>query len=187
MEVPKTITKPLLVTIATAVILFGISWRLAPHQPNFAPIGAIALVASMVLGWRASIAVMVATLGISDYMLGPYPGMAWTWLGFVLIVAFGSLTKNLPVAWRIPTGAVGTSLLFFLVSNFGTWVASGMYSHTLTGLAECYYMALPFLRATFLSDLVFVATFISACEVGAAIYQKSSASARTCQLLLLKS
>ena len=38
-----------------------------------------------------------------------------------------------------------SSVLFFLVSNFGVWAVQNMYPHTFAGLIECYMMAIPFL------------------------------------------
>ena len=48
----------------------------------------------------------------------------------------------------------GASLSFFLVSNFGVWLASGHggYPHTWAGLIECYAMGVPFLWRTLLGD-----------------------------------
>src|SRR5690606_41641949 len=92
-------------------------------------------------------------------------GIEWTWLGFGLIVALGIGIKKLPLAWRIPVGAIGTSSVFFIVSNFGTWISSGMYSLDLAGLAQCYTMALPSFRATILSDLVLTASLLVAYEL----------------------
>lgn len=164
MEVSKIINKHLAVAIVLALALFGVGWRLTPHIPNFAPIGAIALIAGQILGWRKSLAVTLAIMVISDAMIGFYQGMWWTWLGFGLIASFGFFIKSLPLAWRISVGAVGASGLFFIVSNFGTWLSSGMYSLDLAGLVECYTMALPFLRATILSDFVFIAVFVGLFE-----------------------
>lgn len=165
MEVPKTVNKRLAIAAVLFIVFFGISWRLMPHLPNFAPIGAIALAAGMALGWRKSLLVTLAIVGVSDLVIGFYPGMQWTWLSYGLVAGIGQLVRSLPLAWRVPVGVLGTSSLFFLVSNFGTWIASGMYSLDVSGLLQCYFMALPFLRATLLSDLFFATVFLTAYEV----------------------
>ena len=47
---------------------------------------------------------------------------------------------------------------FFVLSNFGTWLApGGMYGHTLGGLVNCYVAAIPFFRNTLLADVMFTA------------------------------
>lgn len=165
MEVSKTIEKYSVVAVVLCIISFGIAWRLVPHFPNFAPIGAIALIAGMTLSWRKSLLVVMATMIVSDLVIGFYTGMYWTWLSFGLIATLGLLMKHRSLAWRIPLGALGASGLFFVVSNFGTWVASGMYSLDLAGLMQCYLMAIPFLRATVLSDIFFVMLSLTAYEV----------------------
>jgi hypothetical protein len=60
---------------------------------------------------------------------------------------------------RIGLASVAGSIVFFLVSNFGTWALSGMYAHTLTGLAACYAAAIPFFQNTLAGDL-FYATLL---------------------------
>ena len=165
MEVPKAVNKYLVAAVVMCLISLGIAWRLMPHFPNFTPIGAIALTVGMALGWRKSLLVVMAIMVISDYVIGFYLGMQWTWLSFGLIAGLGLLTRNLSLAWRIPLGVFGTSGLFFLVSNFGTWISSGMYSLDVPGLMQCYYMALPFLRATLSSDLLFVTLLLIVHEV----------------------
>lgn len=175
MEVPKTLNKHLLLAIVASLILFGIAWRLTPHTPNFAPISAIALALSMILGWRKSLLAILVVMAVSDLVIGGYSGMQWTWLGFGLVVALGHSIKHLPVAWRIASGALGASVLFFVVSNFGTWISSGMYSLDLAGLIQCYSMALPFFKTTLVSDLLFTATLLTGYELYLAQAHLSSA------------
>lgn len=155
MEIPETLKNRRVLIFVSLLVLLGITWRLVPHLPNFAPIGAIALVTGMILGWRQSVLAVVVVMAVSDLVIGSYSSMPWTWLGLGLIGGVGVLARKLPSLWRAPVGALGASSLFFIVSNFGTWLASGMYSHDLAGLVQCYVMALPFFRATLLSDLVF--------------------------------
>lgn len=162
MEISKSIDKQII--IVSFLIILGILWRLAPHIPNFAPIGAIALILGMMTGWRKSLMATAIIMGVSDFIIGAYPGIQWTWLGFGLIIVLGYGIKNLSLAWRIPVGAFGASLIFFIVSNFGTWISSGMYTLDLAGLIQCYTMALPFFRATLASDLMFTALLLSSYE-----------------------
>ena len=56
-------------------------------------------------------------------------------------------------------GLVGCSLLssvlFFVVTNFGSWLWFGSYAPTLSGLGHCYLAAVPFFRHTVAGDLAF--------------------------------
>ena len=54
-----------------------------------------------------------------------------------------------------------SSLVFFIISNFGVWALGSLGAHgipyekSLNGLIECYILAIPFFSNTFLSTLVF--------------------------------
>lgn len=162
MEVSETMSRTAKITLISILIMFTIGWRLAPHLANFAPVSALALLSGMVLRYRGSFVPIFVTLGISDLILGGYKGMAFTWLGFASVVLLGRIIRKVDGSkWLVPVGAIGSSILFFIISNFGVWVASGMYTLDSVGLVQCYAMALPFLAATLLSDLLFVSAFVA--------------------------
>src|SRR5690606_24579798 len=99
-EVPKTITKHWKLLLVVALIVFGVVWRLVPHIPNFAPIGAIALLGGTALGWRYAVWLPLSVMMISDVFLGFYGGIHWTWISFMVIVGFAYSLKKLSVVWR---------------------------------------------------------------------------------------
>jgi hypothetical protein len=144
-----------LIWVAIALVVFGVVMRLLPHPANLAPVGAIALFGGAVLprklGWWLPLAVMIA----SDLFLGFYNGIVFTWLGFLLVGLFGMTLRGQSNWLRIPLGALGASVIFFVVSNFGVWAQGQMYAHTWAGLVQCYEMALPFFRNTFFGDLLY--------------------------------
>ena len=150
------------ILIAVSVITAGVLLRLLPHEPNFAPVGAIALFGGAILGWRHGVWLPLGILMISDVLLGLYDSIVFTWMGFVAVALFGALLGRRNAVWKIGIGSLGAALLFFAISNFGTWLTSGMYSHTWAGLVDCYVMALPFLRMTLLGDLFYAATLFGA-------------------------
>jgi len=49
---------------------------------------------------------------------------------------------------------LGSSFSFWLWSNFGVWLTSGLYANSFSGLVSCYYMALPFLGNALIGDLI---------------------------------
>jgi hypothetical protein len=61
----------------------------------------------------------------------------------------------------LPALSLGTSLIFFVTSNFATWAEGLLYPRTFSGLMTCYYMALPFLRNTVVADLLGTALLFS--------------------------
>jgi len=150
---------------ALLLIIAGTALRLLPHIPNFAPVGAIALFGGAVLGWRLAVWLPLALMISSDLFIGFYPGIAFTWAGFLLVALFGMLLRRMGLAGRIVIGGAASGVLFFVVSNFGVWLTSGMYAHTFDGLAQCYAMALPFFRVSLIADLFYSAVIFGLYEL----------------------
>ncbi len=50
--------------------------------------------------------------------------------------------------------------LFFVVTNFAVWASTPYYQKSLAGLANCYWMALPFYRWMLAGDLFFLGVLI---------------------------
>jgi hypothetical protein len=141
----------LLSAIVTAAAL-----RLVPHPPNFTPIGAMALFSGAYLGRRGL--AFVAPLGallLSDLVIGFYQGMATVYFSVVLIVLIGWQLTPRGSFWRVSAAALASSVLFYLVTNFGMWLFSGIYPRTLGGLEACYIAAIPFFQNTVAGDLVY--------------------------------
>jgi len=145
--------------MVVVLILLAVAARLLPHAPNFTPIAALGLFAGAMFGRRAGWLVPFAALLLSDAIIGFYSpmGMFWNYLGFAacLLLGSGLLARSRSLA-RLGGAALGSSLVFFALSNFGMW-ASGYYPRTLAGLGACYAAGLPFLRNTVASDLVYTA------------------------------
>lgn len=141
-----------------AAILLASALRLLPHPPNFTPIGAMALFAGALLGRRllAFIAPMGALL-LSDAILGFHSTMPYVYASVALVVLIGWAIAGRATAVRVGAGAVAGAVLFFLVTNFGVWLSSGMYARSLDGLAACYVAAIPFFGNTLAGDLLFAA------------------------------
>lgn len=150
---------------ALFLIIAGTALRLLPHIPNFAPVGAIALFGGAVLGWRLAVWLPLALMIFSDLFIGFYPGIAFTWAGFLLVALFGMLLRRMGLAGRIVIGGAASGVLFFVVSNFGVWFTSGMYVHTFDGLVQCYAMALPFFRVSLIADLFYSAVIFGLYEL----------------------
>jgi hypothetical protein len=123
--------------------LLFVGSRLASHSPRRAAL---------------KIGGVLAAMAATDYGLTVYGYgfpfhvnaylLTWAWYGGVILASMGLFRTMSAV--RVAAGAVATPTSFFLLSNFVVWVGSGMYAHTMSGLAQCYTMALPFYR----NDLV---------------------------------
>src|SRR5690242_2073663 len=148
-------------TAIFCAILFAAVLRLVPHPPNFTPIGAMALFSGAYLGRRGVIAFLapLGALFVSDLVLGFYHGMATVYFSVALIVVLGSFALSRVSALRVGAAALISSVLFFVITNFGMWLSSGFYPRTLAGLEACFMAAIPFFQNTVAGDL-FYATLL---------------------------
>jgi len=147
-----------ILTLLTA-ILAAAALRLVPHPPNFTPIGAMALFSGAYLGRRGAVA-LVAPLGalfLSDLVLGFYRGMPTVYFSVALIVIIGWMALRRVSPIRVGGAAIASSVLFFVLTNFGMWLFSGFYPRTLAGLEACYIAAIPFFQNTVAGDLFYAA------------------------------
>jgi len=128
-------------------VLLAVWFRLIPHPPNVAPITALALFsgASFRNKWFSIVFPLIAMV-LSDIVLGFSTISFWVYSAFILITMFAWIVKELK--W---TSVLISSLIFFIVSNFGVWVLS--YPHTIEGLITCYTIAIPFFGYSILGDM----------------------------------
>ena len=155
-------------TIILSMIVLAVASRLLPHPPNFAPITGIALFAAAKLN-KKMIAFLVPLfcLFITDLILGI------GWINLFVYAAFGMISwigmRQKKVS--IPT-VLGSSLLFFVVSNFGVWLL--YYPTTLEGLIACFTLAIPFFVNTIAGDLVYTAVLFYSFSVIKNTYLKTA-------------
>lgn len=155
-------------------ILGAVLLRLLPHPWNLTPLGAMFLFGGAAFERRRdSLLVPLAALLLSDvavmYLLyGGRYGWNWspfTWLAFLLVGTLGWTLRRRTSITRVAGASLAGSFLFFLVSNFGTWIGGGMYPLTFSGLTACYVAGLPFLRNTILGDLLYAGLFFGSWQL----------------------
>jgi hypothetical protein len=162
--------QPLALGLALLACLLAALLRVFPLEWNFAPVGALALFAGARLrSWLAyalPLAVMVATDALLAQTRGgysfPYAGMPFVYGCFLVYVLLGRTLVRTENPLRIGATTVCGSLQFYIVTNFGVWLTSTMYPHTLAGLIDCYVQAIPFLARTVGSDAAFTAALFGA-------------------------
>lgn len=150
------------VVIALTLIAFAVLTRLLPHPPNFAPIAAVALLGGAVLPRRWALTLPLIAMIASDMLIGLHPLIAYTWGSFVVIALTSSVVLKKQRFTLVVGASIGSSVLFYLVTNFGVWAEGRLYPQTVQGLVHCYYNALPFFRNTLLGDLAFTALLFGA-------------------------
>lgn len=156
--------------IASAMlILAGAFSRLIPHVPNVTALSAVALLAGAALSRRSwAVVVPLAALLLSDFVLGFHNTMPYVYgaLALVSLMSFAGLKKEGSVS--IPVlgfATVGSSLLFFLITNFGIWMTAFYYEKSWQGLMNCYAMALPFLGTQVVGDLFYAGLLFGTVEL----------------------
>jgi hypothetical protein len=130
--------------------------RLIPHPPNFTPIEAMALFGGTYLvDKRSAFAVPLLAMYLSDLLLGPDATMPFIYGSIALTVALGFWVRRSDSPHRIGLAALASSIVFFVVSNFGVWFQGGLYPRTLEGLTACYVAAIPFFRNTLAGNALY--------------------------------
>lgn len=134
-------------------ILIAIWFRLIPHLPNFTPVTGLALFSGLMLKRKwLSIAIPLVAMILSDMILGFSSISVWVYAGIMSISLVSWFLNKINV-----NSILLSSLIFFVVSNFGVWVLD--YPHTFEGLAMCYTLAIPFFGYSILGDLFWGYTF----------------------------
>ena len=155
------------------LILIAAFARIIPHYPNFTPLCAIALFGGKYFNNKyiayllPLLALWFSDILINNFILNNYfdgftlfySGFYWQYGSFILITLIGRKTlKNISFL-RLLGISISSSLLFFIISNFGVWISSSFYSKDIFGLVECYVAAIPFYYGT-LSGTIFYLFFL---------------------------
>ncbi|GIV32579.1 MAG: hypothetical protein KatS3mg031_0114 [Chitinophagales bacterium] len=145
--------------------------------PNIAPVTAMALFAGTYLrNKKIAFILPLSVMLITDLLLeaayqlgwraysGFYPAMPYVYLSFFLVVFIGILLQSRLKLVNVFAAGLASSVVFFLVSNFGVWISGG-YPATVEGLITCYTAAIPFFRYTLVGDLFFIGVFFGTFEL----------------------
>jgi hypothetical protein len=138
---------------------------------NFTPIFGIALFGASHFARRWSAFVIpLAAMAVSDVILHvsglarlytpeQFMNQTITYVFAVIAVFLGLGLRGSRSAPAIAGATIFNSVAFFLGSNFVYWLTPDpafSYPHTLEGLFQCYFVALPFFRNGLMGDLFYV-------------------------------
>lgn len=160
----------------TLIILFGALSRILPHPANIAPIAAMALFGGAHLNKKYALTVPLLAMLASDFFLGFHNTMPYVYASFILIGLVGLVLRKKISPVNIILASLFSSFLFFVITNFGVWLGGNLYSKDLSGLMQCYVMALPFFRNTILGDLLYTGAFFGAFELAKRIKPQKAVS-----------
>ena len=153
--------------VLSAMVAFTVIYRLLVHYAagampwNFTPVEATALFGGAYFAdRRLGIAIPLIAMVIADCLIAFTLPAAWVrdWLGtlpfvylcIALTAVGGFALRGRVSAPRVLGGALASAVLFFLVTNFATWLtarpdAGAACTGTLTA---CYVAGIPFFKGT---------------------------------------
>ena len=155
--------------LAYVFVLVAVAVRFMPHPLAFTPVAA-ALLYFGARGSRRQLWVPFVLFAASDVVLTKFVYayqfswdhfVTWAWYGAILWLGANlreSASLREKADWlRVGGASLGSSVSFFVVSNFAVWACWNLYPKTFSGLMACYDAGLPFFRRGFAGDLVFTA------------------------------
>lgn len=168
--------------LATLLLFAGIFFRvlrvdLSPETlPNFSPLMAAALCGAVFIPGLAGLVIPVAALLISDVLLNLHYGvpllsvqLLMTLPCYLIAVGFGWMLREYRAGlWLILGGTLAASVIFYLVTNTGSWLGLPGYPRSFEGWVQAMTTGLPgypptwsFLRNSLTGDLLFAAFFVA--------------------------
>jgi hypothetical protein len=157
----------LLITLRKEILPIGLILilalaRLIPHPPNFTPIIAVAIMSGYFFkNINLSFITLLISMLIADVFIGFYENVIFVYASLLLITyVFHKFSNKINFKNLFIYGFAG-SLIFFIVSNFGVWILGSpgvndiAYEKSLSGIIQCYILAVPFFGNTFLSTVIF--------------------------------
>lgn len=169
--------KKILDILAAAALVFtGLAFRLLPHAPNFAPIAAIALFSGARFKAKWAILVPLIAMLLSDAVIGFYswPVMVSVYISFILAVLCGLWLKKGKWFEAALYGSIASASIFFIATNFSVWAFTAWYPKTLSGIIDCFVLALPFFKNTLLSNVFYGFILYGAYDFAAGLIMPNS-------------
>jgi hypothetical protein len=155
------------------LIAAGAFARFIPHIPNFTPVEGLTIFGAAYLS-RNYMAVLFPFIFIymTDFIINNtiarayFPevnGIVWfsqymifNFLAILAIVFASRAILKVANARNVAISSILSSLIFYLVTNFGVWInPTSIFSKDFSGLMQTYIAGLPFLRTSIISTLFF--------------------------------
>ena len=155
------------ILIGVLLVLAAAISRVIMYPHNFSPMVGMALFAGATFtDKRLAFALPLFSMLLSDIMFEVFkiaPGF-WGWgqlVGygiFALITVFAFTMKKVH-AVNVIVYASASAVIFFILSNLSFFLIDNQvyhtYPQTFSGLAACYYAAIPFFKTGLAADLVY--------------------------------
>ncbi|MEO6190426.1 MAG: DUF6580 family putative transport protein [Saprospiraceae bacterium] len=147
--------------------------RIIPHSPNFTASLAGLIFGGAVLRKSIYAVLLVICYFLADLILNnvnyasDHIGFQWTsqsfyWIYISLFLTFfisRIFTSKMENPFKIIGLSIGSSLIFYLLTNFGVWLENLIYIKNTGGLIACFIAGLPFLLNELAGSLFFSCLF----------------------------
>ncbi len=174
-------TKNNIILIVGTLLVLAIS-RLLPHAYNFTPLGGIAVLGATYFRhsiWKYVVPILafyLSDLLVTNILYASYYSnegfiwfsshMVWTYGAILIIVFVGSMVMRIKSFKNLLGASVLGAILFFLISNFGSWMADPMYPKTMGGIMTAYVAGIPFFPNTLASTVLYASVGYGVIEYG---------------------
>jgi hypothetical protein len=166
------------VLIAGMILLAAVS-RILPHPDNFTPIGAMSLFgAAYVSRYGIGLILPIVSLFLSDLLINntihseynegfifTYPGWYIVYGATLVSGMLGIITLRKVNVLNTGMSALGSAILFYLITNFACWPGNPMYTQDFSGLMACYEAGLPFFGSSVAGNLFYSALLFGSYEL----------------------
>lgn len=158
--------RPLVLSAVFLIFMAAIT-RYFPHPPNFTAIGAMAIFGgSVISNKKLAFLLPLTALFLSDVALHLFSSTKgfygtsqfFVYGAFMIITAFSTLIRKSSVI-NITLAAIWGGIIFFILSNFGTWISGDIYPMTIAGLGACFTAAIPFYQNEFFGNFALNAIY----------------------------
>jgi len=144
---------------------------------NFSPIGAVVLLGAAYFA-RTNTALLVplglmwiVDLYLNNVVYAEYfdsfqlLGVPAVYISLVLIILIARYMLKRVNLLNVVGASLMGAVIFYLITNFGSWLADPIYPKNLGGLMQSYQAGIPFFRGTILGNLFFTTLLFFAFEM----------------------
>ena len=142
-------------------LIFIILVRLLPHPAGSTPLFCTTLLLGLFFSRIQTILFGLFVFVFSDIILSgvyhfPMFGIwsFFTYSSFVVAFFLGAIFLNLFSLLNTFYAIISSTFLFWLLTNFGTWLSTTLYPKTMIGLFTCFIAGIPFLKNSLLGNLL---------------------------------
>lgn len=169
--------KNLKIIILVCLVVLAFASKIFITIPNFSPIGAMILLGAAYFA-RTNVAILLplALMWLVDLYLNnviyadffnsfQFLGQPGVYISLIVVVLIGRMMLKEINVFSVLGASLMASILFFLITNFNSWLSLPMYTKDFSGLISSYVAGIPFFRGTLFSNLIFTTVLFFAFEM----------------------